>query len=68
MVVVAFNGGRLLLEAYVVEARKGRPIDVLDRVVGNEKVLLPPHENVFSRLQLRVIEVVAVEIVGVVLK
>lgn len=68
MVVVAFNGGRLLLEAYVVEARKGRPVDILDRVVRNEEVFFPPHEDIFRRLEVRIIEVVAVERLGVVLK
>ena len=35
-----------LVEADVVEALEARPIDCPDTVVGNEKVLLPAHEDV----------------------
>lgn len=58
VVIVALYGGRRLLEADVVEASEGSTADVFDRVVWDQELLLPPHEDIVPTLQLFVIKVV----------
>jgi len=41
---------RLLVEADVIEALEARSGDSLDPVIRHQKVLLPPHEQVFALL------------------
>ena len=52
----------------VVEARETRPVDVLDRVVGNQEMLLPPHEHVVCLFQLLIVETVRVKVFRVLVK
>ena len=40
MKVIAFNGGRGLLQADVVKASERSTVDVENRVIGHKKVLL----------------------------
>lgn len=52
MEVDALDATRELVEADVVEAFKARTADGPHSVVWHEKVLLPPHEEVFLLVQL----------------
>ena len=52
----------------VVETREARPVDVLDGVVRDQEVLLPPHEHVVCLLQLLIVETVRVEVFRVLVK
>ena len=54
-----------LLEAYIVEPCEARAVDVLDLVVGDEEVLLPPHEDKVSLVEGLVVKVVRVEVLCV---
>lgn len=44
MVIISFDGSRGLLEAYVIKTGKRCSINVLDSMVGDEKVFFPTHE------------------------
>ena len=61
MEVVALHRRSGLLEADVVEPGEGGPADVLDGVIGHQKVLLPPHEDEVGLVQGLVVEGVRVE-------
>ena len=50
------------METDVVETGKGGPVDVFDGVVRNQKVFLPPHEDIVRLLQFFIVEAVRVEI------
>ena len=52
----------------VVETRKARPVDVLDGVVRDQEVLLPPHEHVVCLFQLLIVETVRVKVFRVLVK
>ncbi len=65
VVVVALNGGRALLEADVVEAGEAGAVDVLNSVVGHQKVFLPAHEHEIRLTHCLVVERVRVERFGV---
>ena len=67
IVVSLYTRGRLL-KTDVVEARETRPVDVLDRVVGNQEMLLPPHEHVVCLFQLLIVETVRVKVFRVLVK
>ena len=65
MEVVALDLRRRLLEADVVEPGERRPRDVLDGVVRNQEVLLPPHVHVVCLRERLVVEAVVVEVLAV---
>lgn len=44
MIIKAFYRGGGFLEANIVESCKGGTIDIFDRVIGNQKMFLPPHK------------------------
>lgn len=58
MVIVALYGGCRLLEADVIEPSKGSTTDVFDRVVWDQELFLPPHEDIIPILQLFIIKVI----------
>ena len=65
MEVVALDLRRRLLEADVVEPCERGPRDVLDGVVRNQEVLLPPHVHVVCLRERLVVEAVVVEVLTV---
>ena len=65
MEVVTLDLRRRLLEADVVEAGERGPRDVLDGVVRDQEVLLPPHVHVVGLRQRLVVEAVVVEVLAV---
>ena len=67
IVISLYTRGRLL-ETDVVEARETCPVDVLDRVVGNQEMLLPSHEHVVCLFQLLIVETVRVKVFRVLVK
>ena len=65
MKIVALYTGGGFLEADVVEPGERGPRDVLDGVVRNQEVLLPPHVHVVCLRQRLVVEAVVVEVLAV---
>ena len=65
MEVVTLDLRRRLLEADVVEPGERGPRDVLDGVVRDQEVLLPPHVHVVGLRQRLVVEAVVVEVLAV---
>jgi hypothetical protein len=65
MIIKALYRGSGFLEANIIESCKGGTIDVLDRVIGNQKMFLPPHEHKVRSLQCLVIERVGIECFGI---
>lgn len=45
MVIISFHQGFRFLETNVVEARERGAVDVADRVIRHQEVLLPSHEH-----------------------
>ena len=63
--VVTLDAGGGLLEADVVEPGEAGTVDILDCVVRDQEVLLPPHEHVVRLLQLLIVETIRIEVLGV---
>ena len=68
MIIISLYTRGRLLETDVVETSETRPVNVLDRVVRNQEVFLPPHEHKVRLLQLFIVETVRVEVFRVLVK
>lgn len=68
VIVIALYRCCRFLEAYVIKPSKRSTADVFDGVVGDQELLLPPHEDKVIVLQILVIKVIWVKCFCVLVK
>lgn len=65
MIIKAFYRGGGFLEANIVKSCEGGTIDIFDRMIRYQKVLLPPHKYKIGSFQCLVIKCIGIERFGV---
>lgn len=65
MIIKAFYRGGRFLEANIIKSCEGGTIDIFNRMIGYQEVLLPPHKYKVCPFQGLIIERVGIERFGV---
>lgn len=65
MIIKAFYRGGRFLEANIVKSCKGGTVDIFNRMIGYQEVLLPPHKYKVRSFQRLVIKCIGIERFGV---